>query len=275
MTEWQAIILAVVQGVTELFPISSLGHAVILPALLGWKIDENAEGFLPFLAVMHLGTAIALLGYFWRDWASFAGSVVRFRDPAGAADRRLFLRVVVATIPAVIIGFVFEKKLKAGFGAPVLAASFLIVNGVMLFVAERLQRAMARQLAELSWLQAVIIGFWQCLALIPGMSRSGATMAGGYICGLNHEDSARFSFLTATPIILGAVALEAPKLIKHHSDFSATAVLAGVVAGVTALASVWALMRWFKTHEVRGFDPFALYCALGGAGSLAWLLLGR
>lgn len=275
MTGWQAIVLAVVQGVTELFPISSLGHAVIMPALLGWKIDENAEGFLPFLAVMHLGTAIALLGYFWRDWLSFAGSVARFNNPAGEADRRLFWRVVVATIPAVVIGFVFEKKLKAGFGAPVLAAAFLIVNGVMLFVAERLQRSQGRKLADLSWLQAAIIGLWQCLALIPGMSRSGATMAGGYICGLNHEDSARFSFLTATPIILGAVVLEAPKLIKHHSDFSVTAVLAGVVAGVTALASVWALMRWFKTHEVRGFDPFALYCALAGGASLAWLLIGR
>ena len=124
-----AFILAVVQGVTELFPISEFGHAVVLPALLGWKIDENAEGFLPFLAVMHLGTAIALLGYFWRDWASFAGSVVRYGDPKGASDRRLFWRVVVATIPAVIIGFIFEKKLWAGFvRAPVLAAGFLIVN---------------------------------------------------------------------------------------------------------------------------------------------------
>jgi len=275
MTGLQAIILAIVQGITELFPISSLGHAVILPALLGWKIDENAEGFLPFLAVMHLGTAIALLGYFWRDWLSFATSVVRVRDPAGEVDRRLFMRVVVATIPAVVIGFLFEKTLRAGFGAPVLAAAFLIVNGVMLFVAERLRRAGGRGLDQLSWLQAATIGLWQCLALIPGMSRSGATMAGGYICGLNHEDSARFSFLTATPIILGAVALEAPKLLKHHSAFGSTAVLAGVVAGVTALISVWALMRWFKSHEVRGFDPFALYCALAGAGAFAWLMLAR
>jgi undecaprenyl-diphosphatase len=275
MTALQAVILAIVQGVTELFPISSLGHAVIVPALLGWRIDENAEGFLPFLAVMHLGTAIALLAYFWRDWIAFAGGVLRFGDASGAADRRLFWRVVVATIPAVIIGFAFEKILRAGFGAPTLAAGFLIINGVMLYLAERLKRTAVRPLTELSWLQAAIIGVWQCLALIPGMSRSGATMAGGYLCGLNHEDAARFSFLTATPIILGAVALEAPKLVKHHSDFSATAILAGVVAGVTALASVIALMRWFKTHEVRGFDPFAVYCALAGAGSLAWLLMPR
>jgi len=156
-----------------------------------------------------------------------------------------------------------------------LAAAFLVVNGVMLFVAERLQRASGRRLDQLSFLQAATIGFWQCLALIPGMSRSGATMAGGYICGLNHEDAARFSFLTATPIILGAVVLEAPKLLKHHSDFSSTALIAGAVAGVTALISVWALMRWFKSHEVKGFDPFALYCALAGAGAFAWLMLGK
>jgi undecaprenyl-diphosphatase len=276
MTALQAIVMAVLQGVTELFPISSLGHAVIAPKLLGWtNVDEAAEGFLPFLAVMHLGTAIALLGFFWRDWLSFAGAVIRFSDPAGAADRRLFWRVVVATIPAVVIGFLFEKMLRQGFAAPALAAGFLILNGFMLFAAERIRRRADRPLSQLRWADAVIIGFWQCLALIPGMSRSGATMAGGYLCGLDHEDAARFSFLTATPIILGAVALEAPKLIHEHQGFGALALLAGVVAGVTALISVWALMRWFKTHEVRGFTPFAIYCWLAGAGSLAWLILVR
>lgn len=273
MTTLQAIILAIVQGVTELFPISSLGHAVILPALLHWNIDENAEGFLPFLAVMHLGTAIALLGYFWRDWWAFGMSVLRFRDAAAAADRRLFWRVVVATLPAVALGFLFEKTLRKGFGAPELAAGFLIVNGFMLFAAERLKRAATRPLVNMRWLDALIIGAFQCLALIPGMSRSGATMAGGYLTGLDHEDAARFSFLTATPIILGAVALEAPKLIHRPGDFGSTAILAGVVAGVTALLSIVALMRWFKVKDVKGFDPFAFYCWIAGAGSLAWLLL--
>ena len=273
MTALQAVVMAILQGITELFPISSLGHAVIAPALLHWNIDENAEGFLPFLAVMHLGTAIALLGYFWRDWLSFARSVLGFRDPAGADDRRLFWRVVVATIPAVILGFLFEKTLKQGFGAPMLAAGFLIVNGVMLFVAERLKRRSQKPLTALTWLDAVVIGLWQCLALIPGLSRSGATMAGGYLAGLNHEDAARFSFLTATPIILGAVALEGPKLLHHHDSFGGTAILAGVVAGVTALVSIWALMRWFKTHEVKGFLPFAIYCVVAGAASLAVLNL--
>ena len=268
MTTLQAILMAILQGVTELFPISSLGHAVILPALLHWNIDQAAEGFLPFLAVMHLGTAIALLGYFWRDWLGFGLSVIRFRDPAGADDRRLFLRVVVATIPAVVIGFLLEKILREGFAAPKLAALFLILNGAMLFVADRLSKQARRNLAELGWLDAIIIGAFQCLALIPGMSRSGATMAGGYLRGLNHEDAARFSFLTATPIILGAVALEAPKLIHHGGHFGSASILAGVVAGVTALISVIALMRWFKGHEVQGFMPFAVYCWLAGLASL-------
>jgi len=174
----------------------------------------------------------------------------------------------------VIIGFALEKTLRRGFGAPMLAAGFLIVNGVMLFAAERLKRAVTRPLAELGWGGAVAIGFWQCLALIPGMSRSGATMAGGYLAGLDHEDAARFSFLTATPLILGGVALEGPKLLRHPGGFGATAVLAGVVAGITAWISVAALMRWFKTHEVKGFDPFAIYCVLAGGASLAILALG-
>ncbi|MGI9170721.1 MAG: undecaprenyl-diphosphate phosphatase [Caulobacteraceae bacterium] len=273
MTPFQAIVMAILQGITELFPISSLGHAVILPALLRWNIDQAAEGFLPFLAFMHLVTAITLFGSFWRDWLGFAVSVRRPGDGAGAADRRLFWRVVVATIPAVVVGFAFEKILRAGFANPILAAAFLVVNGVMLFAAERLRKSASRPLAALGWTQALIIGFWQCLALIPGMSRSGATMAGGYIAGLSHEDAARFSFLTATPIILGAAALEAPKLVRHHDHFGPMAVLAGAVAGVTALIAVAALMRWFKTHEIRGFTPFAVYCWLAGLGSLAVLAL--
>lgn len=274
MTALQAIILAIVQGVTELFPISSLGHAVILPALLGWKVDENADSFLPFLVVMHLGTAVALLAYFWRTWLDFATAILFRRGPKAEAERRIFWRVVVATIPAVIVGFFLEKELKRGFGAPVLAAGFLIANGVMLFAAERLRRGRHdRPLARLRWMDAVIIGFCQCLALIPGFSRSGATMAGGYLAGLDHEDAARFSFLTATPIILGAAVLETPKILHAHDKFSGVAILSGVVAGVVAFLSTVVLMRWFRMTEVRAFDPFALYCALAGAGSMAWLLL--
>jgi len=277
MTALQAIVLAFVQGVTELFPISSLGHAVLLPALLHWNVDENAPGFLPFLVVMHLGTALALIIYFWRDWLDFTLAVLVRRGPKAQSERRLFYQVVVATIPAVIIGFVFEKLLRHGFGSPVLAASFLVVNGAMLFAAERIRRrADPMPLERLGWGSAVVIGLAQCLALIPGLSRSGATMAGGYLVGLDHEDAARFSFWTATPVILGAGVLEAPKLLHHGGGgFSTVAILAGVVAGVTAFISTALLMRWFRVNEARAFDPFAIYCAVAGLGSLAFLLLVR
>ena len=273
MTDLQVILLAIVQGLTELFPISSLAHAVLLPALLGWQVDEGADSFLPFLVVMHLGTAIALLGYFWQDWYSFGMAVLIRRGPKSEGERRIFWRVVVATIPAVVVGFLLEQLLRHAFGAPMLAAGVLIANGVMLFAAERLRGRQERALSRLRYLDAFIIGCWQCLALIPGFSRSGAAMAGGYMAGLNHEDAARFSFLTATPVILGATVLEAPKLLTAHDTFSAGAILAGVVAGMVAFLSTVLLMRWFRQPEVKGFDPFAAYCVLAGAGSLAWLLL--
>ena len=243
MTAFQAIIMAIVQGISELFPISSLGHAVILPALLGWKnVDEASDSFLPFLVVLHLGTAAALLLYFWRTWFDFATAILVRRGPKAEGERRIFWRVVVATIPAVIVGFLLEKELKRAFGAPVLAAGFLIANGVMLFAAERLRRGRhERPLSRLRWMDAVIIGLCQCLALIPGFSRSGATMAGGYLSGLDHEDAARFSFLTATPIILGATVFELPKLLKHKAEYHGmleSSVIAGAVAGEIGRAHV-------------------------------------
>src|ERR1700744_2356189 len=140
MTTLQAIVMAILPGITELFPISSLGHAVIAPRLLGWRdLDQSAAGFLPFLVVMHLGTALALILYFWRDWWNFATAVLFRRGAKAMAERRIFWRGGGATIPAVIIGFSLEKQLKQAFGLPVLAAAFLIANGVMLFVAERLK----------------------------------------------------------------------------------------------------------------------------------------
>ena len=275
MTALQAIILAIVQGITELFPISSLGHAVIMPKLLGWNVDQTSDDFLPFLVVMHLGTAVALLLYFWRDWFDFLMAVVFRRGPRAAQEGRLFWRVVVATIPAVILGAGLEHILRKGFGAPKIAAGFLIANGVMLFVADRWRGRSERSIDQLRWGDALVIGLWQCLALIPGFSRSGATMAGGYLAGLKHEDAARFSFLTATPVILGATVLEAPKLSHHHSSLGSVAALAGVVAGVVAFISITVLMRWFRAHEEKGgFTPFAVYCVLAGAGALAWMTFG-
>ncbi len=274
---FQVIILALVQGVTELFPVSSLGHAVILPDLLGWTIQKDDDTWLPFLVVMHLGTAIALLLYFWRDWFDFAMAVLANRGPRPAEERRLFWRVVVATIPVAVVGFALEKVLKKAFGSAEIACGFLILNGVMLYVADRMKRDGSKSIDDLTWLDALIIGGMQCLALIPGISRSGSTMVGGYRVGLNHEDAARFSFLTATPAILGATVFELPKLLKNHaltgSHVLQNSVIAGAVAGVAAFVSVWVLMRWFKQHEVKGFTPFALYCVFVGVLALAWKLM--
>jgi len=270
MTLVQVILLALLQGVTELFPISSLGHAVIVPDLLNWRVDQEADWFLPLLVVMHLGTAGALLLFFWRDWLDFAKAVLLNQGPRPAQERRLFWRVVVATIPAVIVGAIFEKVLKEfAFGRPWVACVFLMVNGGVLFLAERMSRAGSKGIDDLTVLDAVAIGAWQCAALIPGISRSGVTMVGGFRAGLNHADAARFSFLTATPIILGAGVLEAPKLLKHGAAGAAPmlslALVAGLVAGIAAFLSLWAIMRWFKTHEVKALDPFAYYCLAAGA----------
>jgi undecaprenyl-diphosphatase len=186
------------------------------------------------------------------------------------------MKVVVAAQPAVVVQGLLEHLLRENVGAPKLAAGFLIANGVMLFVADRLRtRAHGGvPLDSLRWRDALIIGVWQCLALLPGLSRSGAAMAGGYLSGLDHQDAAKFSFLTAAPIILGATVLEAPRLLKHgwaHGAFSGIALASGVVAGIAAFVSTAAIMRWFRGHEARGFDPFAIYCATAGAGALAWL----
>ncbi|HEY3916712.1 MAG TPA: undecaprenyl-diphosphate phosphatase [Stellaceae bacterium] len=273
----QALVIAVIQGVAELFPISSLGHAVVLPTLLGWNIDQSSEGFLPFLVVLHLGTAAALLIYFWRDWI---GILLAFIGVGSGEERRaqwrLLWLIVLATIPAVIFGFVLEKPLKQLFGAPTVAAFFLIVNGGVLFIAERLRRRGGTgNLDRLGWLGALVIGCTQATALIPGISRSGATMVGGLMLGLHHKEAAHFSFLIATPVILGAGVLEVPHLM--HGGAAAAigplAWIAGVVAAITAYLSTAFLMRYFGRHDVQALDPFAYYCVAFGLSSLGLLLV--
>ncbi len=289
MTFLQAIVFAVFQGVTELFPVSSLGHAVILPAVLGWHIDQDSPRFLPFLVVLHVGTATALLVYFWREWLSLALAALGRGGATGRTiqeNRHLIALLVLGTLPAVVLGFVFEKPLRHLFGSPVAAACFLIVNGVVLFAGERLRRranaaADRREMARAGWFDAIFVGLCQAAAFFPGISRSGATIVGGLLVGLRHEDAARFSFLLATPIIAGAAVLEIPKLLHAHdgagaAGLSAAALwAAGIVAGVTAYASTAFLMRYFRHREEHAaLDPFAYYCWLAGGLALLWLKLG-
>ncbi|MEJ1978993.1 MAG: undecaprenyl-diphosphate phosphatase [Acetobacteraceae bacterium] len=277
MDTLEAVVIAILQGATELFPVSSLGHAVVLPALLNWGLDQASPAFLPFLVMLHVGTALALLGYFWRDWLALVLGVLGLSSAhQNSESRRVTVLIIVATIPAVIAGFALEHFLRGLFASPVIAAAFLAVNGLLLFFGERLRASSGnRVLATLTIADAVVIGLWQCLALIPGISRSGATIVGGLLRGVNHEGSAHFSFLIATPIILGATVLEVPKLL--HEDIPAgtlqLSIIAAVVAGITALLSTAFLMRYFRNNDTGSLNPFALYCLLAGLGSVAYLVL--
>jgi undecaprenyl-diphosphatase len=287
MTFLQAIFFAIVQGVTELFPVSSLGHAVVLPAVLGWHIDQDSPRFLPFLVVLHVGTATALLVYFWRDWLSLAMAVLGRGGTTSKTiteHRHLIALLVLGTLPAVVLGFVFEKWLRHLFGSPVAAASFLILNGILLFAGERLRRRAntardRKSLAQASLGDAIIVGLCQTTAFFPGISRSGVTIVGGLLVGLRHEDAARFSFLLATPIILGAAVLEIPKLLHAPAGTGGAAIgggvlwVAGLVAGITAYASTAFLMRYFRDREESpALDPFAYYCWLAGGLALLYLI---
>jgi len=276
MSTIQAIVMAILQGATELFPVSSLGHAVILPAVLRWQLDQNAPGFLPFLVLLHLGTAAALLAYFWRDWWRLALGVLGLADAdQTAASRRAFGLIVVATIPAVILGFALEKFFRSLFGSPLTAAAFLALNGFLLLFGERIRSRGHRPLSTLTVMDALVIGCWQCAALIPGISRSGATIVGGLTRGVDHEGSAHFSFLIATPIILGATVVEVPKLL-HASvgpGVFALAAFAAVLSGITAWLSTWFLMRYFRSHDEWALNPFGYYCIVVGLAVVGYLVL--
>lgn len=263
MTTLQIIIYAIVQGITELFPVSSVGHGVILPYLAGWQnISSNAQ-FLPLIVTLHLGTALALLVYFWRDWVNLLSSLW-MRKPR---ERRLLGLIVVATIPAAIIGKLFEHTFRDLFPSALSAGIFLIINGLILFLADRWRnRAVNKSADHIGYGQSLLIGIAQILALIPGFSRSGVTMTAGLGLGLTYEEAARFSFLLATPVILGAGVLEVPKMLKSgDTHMLHLGLVGGLCAGVVALISTGFLMRYFKTQEVRALRPFGYYCIILGA----------
>ena len=267
-------LLALLQGVSELFPVSSLGHSVLVPALLHWPIDRDAAWFLPFLVVLHLGTASALLVYFWRDWATLLGGAWRARGRSDTPESRLFWLLVVASVPGGLLGLLFEHRIRALFGGVTVAAVFLMLNGALLLWGDRFKHQAGRhRLERLSWRSAFGIGCAQALALVPGLSRSGATLVAGLGAGLDYAASARFSFLLATPIIAAAGILEVPKL--WHTGLATHGLLsmltAGVLAGVAAYASTWFLMRYFRTHELAALRPFGLYCLIAGGVALLFV----
>ena len=271
----QAIALGLLQGVSELFPISSLGHSVILPRLLGWNIHQNDPYFLSFLVATHLATAIVLLLFFWRDWVRIVKGMGRSLRDRGIApddnDAKLGWLLVVGTIPAGLLGLLLEHPLRRIFASPESAAIFLMLNGFLLYGAELLRRRApetdtdndARLAKQVGFPHAFGIGAVQALALIPGFSRSGATMGGGLLAGLSNRDAARFAFLLATPIIGAAAILKLPELFGTHGDgIRGQALVASLCSGVTAYFAVRVLLRFFETNRLT---PFALYCGFAGA----------
>jgi undecaprenyl-diphosphatase len=275
ITYFQAAILGLIQGVSELFPISSLGHAVILPHLFGWNIHQNAQYFLTFLVALHLATALVLLGFFWHDWVRIVkglGRSLRDREIGETdTDAKLGWLLIVGTIPAGILGLTLQDALRKLFASPEYASIFLALNGLMLFGAEALRRR-APVVAEddderiartVGWWQAFTVGAAQSIALIPGFSRSGASMGGGLLVGLSHKDAARFAFLLATPIILAAAVLKLPDLAGSQGNgVRGPALVGALCAAAAAYFSVRFLMRYFET---RTLIPFAVYCLCAGA----------
>jgi len=353
MTYPEAMVVGLIQGVTELFPASSLGHNVLIPALVGgsWKTDLNVSAttspYLAFIVGLHVATAIALLIYFWRDWVRIIRGFftsIRDRDIV-TSDQKLAWMIILATIPVGLAGLLFEHAFRVIFGKPILAAVFLVVNGVILFAGEKFRPRKSRQadeevaedrrqammpapvqhepaagvaaiglagagegstttvgpprrpghgshaavkpdpralreadsaaavladrrLSKLDYLQTVIIGSAQVLALLAGISRDGVTMVAGMFRGFSREDAARFSFLLATPVILAAGALKLPDLINRGHGMYGPILAGSILSGIGAYVSVRFLVRYFQT---RTLTPFAIYCVLFGLGSIIYL----
>lgn len=361
MTYPEAMVVGLIQGITELFPVSSLGHNVLIPALVGgsWATDLNVAAttspYLAFIVGLHVATAIGLLVYFWRDWVRIIiGFLTSIRDrDVRTTDQKLAWMLILATIPVGLTGVLFEHEFRVFFGVPVRAAIFLIINGLILFAGERFRTRRSRQadaeleqqraaailqrdpasalqrdptsaerervgsapgspppatpavaatagaggspptgpvgghrdarqqeidraiaaderLTRRSYLDAVLIGAAQILALLAGISRDGVTMVAGMFGGLSREDAARFAFLLATPVILAAGALKVPDLITYGHGIYGQILAGSVLSGVGAYVSVRFLVRYFQT---RTLTPFAIYCVVFGLGSVLYLQL--
>ncbi len=290
---WETIILAILQGITELFPISSLGHTVIVPGLLpmffgrGGANLVNDPNFLPLIVALHLGTSIALFIYFWRDWFQVIRSLfkaIKDGEVKRGTEEWVSFLIIIGCIPAGLIGGFLDKTLKLLFASPYIAAVFLLANGSLLFLGEQMlnywvgrrgamnakdREAQFRPLSSMSWKDAIIVGIAQSLALIPGISRSGSSIVAGLGVRLNHEDAARFSFLLGAPLIGAAAALEVPSLFSLPGSSLMYVLLGVVLSGIAAFVSTVFLMRYFQTGRLY---PFAWYCWAAGAIALVLLL---
>jgi len=288
MSFWQALFMGLLQGATELFPVSSLGHAVLLPSLLHWSFKQSDPSFVPFLVLLHLGTASALLVLYRAQWVEIIVGFFKaaIRGRIDTPTERLSMLLLVGTLPAGVLGVYLENRIKSLFSSPYVAATFLIVNGLFMLGFELLRRRVERRAAvanlthrereerfadasQISFRAALIVGACQALAFFPGISRSGVTIGGGLLAGLRHEEAARFSFLLATPVILAAGLIEVPLLFSNGVPVGEY-LLGAVLAGLAAYASARFLLRYFRSGRL---DPYGWYCIAAGLFSLALLTL--
>ena len=273
--------MGLLQGASELFPVSSLGHAVLVPSLLHWSFKQSDPSFVPFLVILHLGTAGALLVLYREQWVAIIRGffTAALRGQMKTDTERLAMLLLVGTIPAAVLGVLLESRIKSLFASPYEAAGVLIANGVLMLGFEALRRRRERgstrveqesnfgQAERISFPAAAIVGACQALAFLPGISRSGVTMGGGLIAGLRHQEAARFSFLLATPVILGAGVVEIPQLFSAGVPLGEY-LLAALLAGVAAYVSARFLLRYFRSGRL---DPYGWYCIIAGLAGLALL----
>jgi undecaprenyl-diphosphatase len=269
MTIIQAIILGILQGATEFIPVSSSAHLLLVPWLLDWETKPS----LGFDVILHLGTLMAVLIYFWKDWLAMAQSALRWLTKRDSSDPNLKLLglLILGTIPAAILGALFEDFFERVFESPLVAALLLFVTAGLLFVGERLGKQQ-RQPEEMTWLDSLLIGLAQAVAILPGISRSGATMAAGRLRGLGRDAAARFSFLLAAPIILGTGVVHIFDLMETGvSRSELTSMLLGFAA---ALVSGYLVIRWLLGFlRSRSTAVFSIYCVAFGALCLIVMLV--
>src|SRR2546423_1217529 len=273
--------MGLLQGASELFPISSLGHAVLVPSLLHWSFKQSDPSFVPFLVLLHLGTATALLILYRDQWVAIIRGffTAAIRGQIKTDPERLAMLLLVGTIPAAVLGVFLESRIKSFFASPYVAAGFLIVNGLLMLgvevVRRRSERGATRSEQEshfgdaerITFVAAAIVGACQAFAFLPGISRSGVTIGGGLLAGLRHEEAARFSFLLATPVILGAGVVEIPQLFSAGVPLGEY-LAAAVLSAIAAFASAKFLLRYFRSGRL---DPYGWYCIAAGLASLALL----
>lgn len=261
MTIWQALILGIVQGLTEFLPISSSGHLVITPFLLGWSIPE--EYVFTFDVLVQMGTLIAVIIYFWKYLLKIVNAVfkgVLEKKPFGTQDAKLGWFVVLSTIPAILGGLFLKDQVEAAFHSVQITAAFLLITALLLWLAEKLSEQI-NNMEDLSTLDVIIIGCFQVLAIFPGLSRSGSTISGGILRKLKREEAAKFSFLMSIPVMLGAAVMSFNDLLEvpNLSEFLPVLMVGFVTSAVVGFFSIHWLLKFLNNNRL---GLFSIYCVL-------------